>query len=76
MVVDTLVNLSVGTTSTIGHPTALDIVRIDELRASVVIPDRRAISGPVLEGALRLVVSGPRLDTIAVHDAVIRGVER
>jgi hypothetical protein len=30
MVVDTLVNLSVGTTSTIGYQTALDIVRIDE----------------------------------------------
>jgi hypothetical protein len=30
MVVDTLVNLSVGTTSTIGHQTALVIVRIDE----------------------------------------------
>ena len=32
MVVDTPVNLSVGTSSTIGHQTTLDIVRIDEPR--------------------------------------------
>jgi hypothetical protein len=50
MVVDTLVNLSVGTTSTIGYQTALDIVRIDEPPRLRRDTRPAPISGPVLEG--------------------------
>jgi hypothetical protein len=48
MMVDTLVNSSAGTTSTIGYQTALDIVRIDEHPRLRPDTGLRVISGPVL----------------------------